>query len=219
MLSSLLSSLFSKYLLGGIASLIVITNPPSKIPLFISLTSSMSLADRKKQAAWACYYTAALMLTFLAIGNFLLEFFGVSLGAVRVAGGFVVAILGYDLLFGARIQGGSPVVRRDKEDYAFFPLAMPAIGGPGTIAVLIGISSEIVEIPALADKAIAFVMTGIAILVTCFVIWIVLRCADLLATRLGPSGILVISKLMGFFLICMGVQFMGSGIRTFLAGS
>ncbi len=219
MLSSVLSSLFSKYLLGGIASLIVITNPPSKIPLFISLTSSMSIADRKKQAAWACYYTAALMLTFLVLGNFLLEFFGVSLGAVRVAGGFVVSVLGYNLLFGSRPLGGTPVVRRDKEDYSFFPLAMPAIGGPGTIAVLIGISTEIVEIPALADKALAFIMTGVAILITCFCIWLVLKFADMISAKLGPSGILVISKLMGFFLICMGVQFMGSGIRTFLAGS
>ncbi|MCD8340465.1 MAG: MarC family NAAT transporter [Burkholderiales bacterium] len=215
----MLSTLFVQYLVGGFISLIVITNPVSKIPLYISLTQGMSLGERKKQANWACYYAAAIMIISLAAGNLLLIFFGISYGALRIAGGFVVGLIGYQMLFGSRDQLGAPVVRRNKEDYSFFPLAMPGISGPGTIAVVIGIATEIVEIPDLVDMVGAFVMTGGAIVLTCLVTWGVLRSADYISTRLGSSGTQVLTKLMGFLLICIGVQFIASGIRTFIAGS
>ena len=173
----MLDSFYLQYLFGGFVSLIVITNPLSKIPLFISY------------------------------------------GALRISGGFVVGIIGYQMLFGSRDQGGAPVVRRDKDDYSFFPIAMPGISGPGTIAVVIGIASEIAELPNVMDMAGAFFMTGVAIVLTCAVTWIVLRSADYISGRLGPSGTAVLTKLMGFLLICIGVQFIGSGIRTFIAGS
>lgn len=98
-------------------------------------------------------------------------------------------------------------MRRDKDDYSFFPIAMPGISGPGTIAVVIGIASEIAELPNVMDMAGAFFMTGVAIVLTCAVTWIVLRSADYISGRLGPSGTAVLTKLMGFLLICIGVQF------------
>lgn len=215
----MIESWYLQYLFGGFVSLIVITNPLSKIPLFISLTQGMPLDMRKKQANWACYYAAAIMLVSLAAGNLLLVFFGISYGALRISGGLVVGLIGYQMLFGMRDQQGAPVVRRDKDDYSFFPLAMPGISGPGTIAVVIGISSEIAELPKSLDMVGAFFMTSVAIILTAFVTWIVMRSADFISSRLGPSGTQVLTKLMGFLLICIGVQFIGSGIRTFIAGS
>ena len=234
----MLDSFYLQYLFGGFVSLIVITNPLSKIPLFISLTQGMSLDVRKKQANWSCYYAAAIMLVSLAAGNLLLVFFGISYGALRISGGFVVGIIGYQMLFGSRDQGGAPVVRRDKDDYSFFPIAMPGISGPGTIAVVIGIAkgylqtfyyeepfyffgldNMLIQLENVMDMAGAFFMTGVAIVLTCAVTWIVLRSADYISGRLGPSGTAVLTKLMGFLLICIGVQFIGSGIRTFIAGS
>ena len=111
-----------------------------------------------------------------------------------------------------------PIVRRDREDYAFFPIAMPGIAGPGTIAVVIGFSTEIAELPGYIDMAIAFAWTALAILCATSLSWFIMRYSDVISNRLGPSGTLVIGKLMGFLLICIGVQFVGSGIRTFIAG-
>lgn len=96
---------------------------------------------------------------------------------------------------------------------------MPGISGPGTIAVVIGIASEIAELPNWIDMAGAFFMTGVSILACAFITWIVLRCSEYISSKLGPSGTQVLTKLMGFLLICIGVQFMGSGVRTFMAGS
>lgn len=215
----MVETLHLQYFLGALVSLIVITNPLSKLPLFVSLTQGMSEERRRQQALWAGIYSAAIMLVSLAGGNMLLAFFGISYGAMRIAGGLVVAMIGYQMLFGGNTPNNAPIVRRDKDDYAFFPIAMPGIAGPGTIAVVIGFSTEIAELKDYVDLAVAFGWTAAAIVVTASASWAVMHYSDLLTRRLGPSGTLVLGKLMGFILICIGVQFVGSGIRTFMAGA
>ena len=215
----MLESIHFQYFLGALVSLLVITNPPSKIPLFVSLTQGMSEERCRQQANWAGIYAAVIMLVSLVGGNVLLAFFGISYGAMRIAGGLVVAAIGYQMLFGGTTPNKAPIVRRDKDDYAFFPIAMPGIAGPGTIAVVIGFSTEIAELTDYVDIVIAFAWTAAAICCTALVNWSVMRYSDIITRRLGPSGTLVLGKLMGFLLICIGVQFVGSGIRTFMAGS
>lgn len=215
----MVETLHLQYFLGALVSLIVITNPLSKLPLFVSLTQGMSEERRRQQALWAGIYSATIMLVSLAGGNMLLAFFGISYGAMRIAGGLVVAMIGYQMLFGGNTPNNAPIVRRDKDDYAFFPIAMPGIAGPGTIAVVIGFSTEIAELKDYVDLAVALGWTAAAIVVTASASWAVMRYSDLLTRRLGPSGTLVLGKLMGFILICIGVQFVGSGIRTFMAGA
>ena len=215
----MVETLHLQYFLGALVSLIVITNPLSKLPLFVSLTQGMSEERRRQQALWAGIYSAAIMLVSLAGGNMLLAFFGISYGAMRIAGGLVVAMIGYQMLFGGNTPNNAPIVRRDKDDYAFFPIAMPGIAGPGTIAVVIGFSTEIAELKDYVDLAVALGWTAAAIIATASASWAVMRYSDLLTRRLGPSGTLVLGKLMGFILICIGVQFVGSGIRTFMAGA
>lgn len=203
--------------MGGLVSLIVISNPPSKIPLFLSLTQGMTEERRIEQAKLAGIYAAAIMLVSLIGGNMILAFFGISYGALRIAGGLVVAVIGYQMLFGGSSPNKAPIVRRDKEDFSFFPIAMPGIAGPGTIAVVIGFSTEIAELPTYFDMVLAFGWTTLAIFGAAAASWVAMRYSDVMAKRMGPSGTLVLGKLMGFILICIGVQFVGSGIRTFMA--
>lgn len=104
-------ALHFQYFLGGLVSLITITNPPSKMPLFISLTQGMSEERRRQQANWAGIYAAAIMLVSLVCGNVLLAFFGISYGAMRIAGGLVVAAIGYQMLFGGNSPNKAPIVQ------------------------------------------------------------------------------------------------------------
>lgn len=206
------------YFLGALVSLIVITNPPTKIPLFMSLTVGMTPEQRRQQANWAGIYSFFVMLVSLMAGNVILAFFGISYGAMRIAGGLVIAMIGHQMLFGGQTPNKAPLVRRNKEDYSFFPLAMPGIAGPGTIAVVIGFSTEIAEISSVGDMVSAFVMTSVAIACTSLIAWFTLRSCEFISKHITSSGMQVLSKLMGFLLICIGVQFVGSGIRTFIAG-
>ncbi|MDH0344537.1 MarC family NAAT transporter [Chromobacterium haemolyticum] len=214
----MLKTLSLQFLFGGLLSLITITNPLSKIPLFITLTREMTDSARDNQARRACVFAAAIMVVSLLAGNVIMSAFGISYGALRISGGFVVAVLGYRMLFLSQDPGNAPKTG-EREDYAFFPLAMPGISGPGTIAVVIGISTEIAELTTLPAKALAFAMTFAAIGGTCFGMWLTLKSSQLIAQRLGRGGREVMTRLMGFLLICIGVQFVGSGIRTFMAGS
>lgn len=207
--------LLVSFFLGGLISLATITNPLSKIPVFLTLAADLEAGAASQEARRACFYGFLLLTGGLFAGVFILEAFGISFGALRIAGGLTVALIGYRMLFGTTdtaLVGGSG-------SFAFFPLAMPGIAGPGALATVIGISSEIAELAGGMRRLLAYVATVAAIAATCLIIWLVLRSARWVSRRLGSEGINVVARLTGFLLICIGVQFVGSGIRSFMAGA
>lgn len=209
-----LNRLLISFFLGGLVSLVTITNPFSKIPVFLSLAADLDAAASSREARRACFYGFLLLAVGLFAGVFILRVFGISFGALRIAGGLTVALIGYRMLFGtgdAALAGGTG-------SFAFFPLAMPGIAGPGALATVIGISSEIAELSGHLQRLLAYVATLAAIALTCLLIWLVLRSARWVSRRLGAEGINVVTRLTGFLLICIGVQFVASGVRSFIAG-
>lgn len=214
---NLIQHTIASYFLGGLVSLLIITNPISKIPLFLALTSDMDLATRHRQARKACAYAFTILTVSLFGGVLILKGFGISYGALRIAGGLTVALLGYRMLFqnaDARAATG-----HEGQNIAFFPLAMPGISGPGAIAIVIGISTEIAELKIGVREAAAYGATVASILLTCFLIWITLRFSHHLSRWAGQEGMDALSRLMGFVMICIGVQLVGSGVRTFMLGA
>jgi multiple antibiotic resistance protein len=207
----------SSYFLGGLVSLLAITNPLSKIPLFLSLTRGMEDAQREQQAKKACLYAFLILTVSLFGGVLILKGFGISYGALRIAGGLTVASLGYRMLFQSPDHGSTS--SHASGHIAFFPLAMPGISGPGAIAVVIGISTEIAELKTAMTEAAAYSATVIGIMLTCLFIWGILRFAQLLYGWIGQEGMDAMSRLMGFLMICIGVQLVGSGVRTFMMGA
>lgn len=209
------SAITSSFFLGALVSLVVITNPLTKIPLFLSLTEGWSSGRRRSEAAHAALDAFFIMVTSLVAGNLLLSFFGISYGAMRIAGGFVVAVIGNQMLFGVKTPNDSEHGEKGSDGCAFFPLAMPGIAGPGTIAVVIGFSTQIAEADGLQTKAAMFAAVTAAAALSSFLTWAVMRGADSCSKALGPSGTRVLTKIMGFLLISIGIQFVGSGILTF----
>jgi len=153
MFEAFVHAIFWPFFLGGLVGLMSISNPLSKIPLFVSLTGEMSERERRETARKACLYGFAILTFTLFFGVFILEAFGISYGALRIAGGLTVALLGYRMLFGYGYAGLT--VKGGKGNIAVFPLALPAISGPGAIAVVIGISTEIAELKTATLKAVA----------------------------------------------------------------
>ena len=210
-------SVFTTFALGGFFGLVVIINPPATVPLFTALTGRMTDAETAVVARRACVYCFAILLASLFAGSLVLKSFGISHGALRIAGGLVLALLGSGMLFG---RGSSANLMQEGEHHnlAFFPLAMPGITGPGTIAVAIGISTEIRELDGVHREVAAYLATVLAMGAACVLELLVLRSARRISARMGPAGIEVMTRLMGFLLICVGVQFIASGVRTFVAG-
>jgi multiple antibiotic resistance protein len=209
-------AIFWPYFLGGLVGLMSISNPLSKIPLFVSLTGDMPGRERAAVARKACLYGFALLLFTLFFGVFILQAFGISFGALRIAGGLTVALLGYRMLFGYGYVGLT--AKGGERNIAVFPLALPAICGPGAIAVVIGIATEIAELKTAALKAVAYGATATSMLLTCVAIWLTFRSARFISRVMGPDAMEAITRIMGFLLVCIGVQFVASGVRTFIAG-
>ncbi len=208
---------FLTFFLGSLVSLITITNPLSKIPLFLSLTPDMQESTRRQKAIKACIYSFIILTVSLFGGVFIMQGFGISYGALRIAGGLTVALIGYRMLF--QSQDVYYMNGHGRDEIAFFPLALPSISGPGSIAVVIGISTEIAELRSRMDQAMAYTAAVSSIFLTCTIIWLTLRSAQMVSKLIGHEGMDALSRLMGFLLVCIGIQFIGSGVRTFLTGA
>lgn len=210
-----LNRLLLSFFLGGLVSLATITNPLSKIPLILTLAADRTAPAASLEARRACVYGFLLLAGGLFAGVLILQAFGISFGALRIAGGLTVSIIGYRMLFGT----SDTTLTGSGGSFAFFPLAMPGIAGPGALATVIGISSEIAELDGGISRLLAYSATVASIAATCLLIWLVLRSARWVSRRLGSEGINVVARLNGFLLVCIGVQFVGSGIRSFVAGT
>jgi multiple antibiotic resistance protein len=140
--------------------------------------------------------------------------FGISIPGIRIADGMVIGFLGFRMLFPGEehiTQEGKQEALQ-KRDISFSPLAMPSLSGPGAIATVITISSSIDGRHGY-DKVFAFIGVVIAIIITALVSLLVLRGAGFMRRVLGINGVDSLSRIMGFLLICIGIQFAINGVK------
>jgi multiple antibiotic resistance protein len=204
------------YVLSTIGALLPIVNPFSTAPLLVSLTTSYTEAERRDVVRRACVYMFLILGAFLVAGGLIMQFFGISVPGLRIAGGLVIAVVGFRMLFAppaaSKSGDAEPVARRD---VAFTPLAMPSLAGPGSIAVVIGMSTT-AQTENFVILRHALIAVGIAL--TAVFCYFVLRSATSLARFLGPSGVSAMTGIMGFLLVCIGVQFAINGIAQLSGG-
>ncbi len=192
-----------------VAGLLPIMNPFSTAPLLIALTAGMSVEERNRQTLLGCLYAFCILAIFLVAGRFIIGFFGISLPGIRIAGGLLVSTLGFRMVF-PQAEAASQQVGAQK-DIAFSPLAMPSLSGPGSISVVLAASAQIPNDRMIIGNIV--VLIGIA--ATTLIAWLVLRGAILLVRFLGPTGIDALTRIFGFLLICIGVQFVLIGASDF----
>lgn len=200
-----------KYIFSTIAALMPIVNPFSAVGLVVSITAGLTEEERADQVKRACIYMFFILTTFLVAGGLIMNFFGISIPGLRIAGGLIVSYLGFRMLFPEHpaISTQERAEAMQKEDISFTPLAMPSLSGPGSIAVVIGVSSTIQQSGHIVFGY-AFVAIGIAI--TALISYAVLKAASRLDRVLGATGMNAMSRIMGFLLVCIGVQFIINGI-------
>ncbi len=186
------------------AGLLPIVNPFSTAAVFLAMTVRMSEVERRRQATLACLYASCVLLVFLFGGALIMSFFGISIPALRLAGGLIVARIGFGMLASPRPDaGGESAVAR--ADIAFTPLAVPMLSGPGSIAVTIGMAAGAESI---FDHVAIAVGIGLVLLLS----WAMLYGARSVQRFLGEQGIDALTRIMGFLLVCIGVQFIGIAV-------
>ncbi len=191
-----------------IAALIPIANPFSTAPIFISLTSECTRKQRSRIAMLSCIYMAVLLLLFLLTGALILQFFGISLQSLRVAGGLIIAYTGFRMLF--PVQETLELNSESQSNVmslAFTPLALPMLSGPGSISVVISMATEVLKSESATDQFAGYLVVGIGIVLSAFICWLVLIGASSIVRFLGSNGINALTRLMGFMLVCIGCEF------------
>ncbi|ORM65023.1 stress protection protein MarC [Pantoea rodasii] len=215
----------------GLVVILPLANPLTTVALFLGLAGDMNFQERNRQAMQASIYVFLIMMVAWYAGNAVLHTFGISIPGLRMAGGLIVAFIGFRMLFPAKPVGHSVEAEhkqdeidatdanRESVNIAFVPLAMPSTAGPGTIAMIISSASTVkagVDFPNWVVN-VAPVLTFLSVAV---ILWISLRSSGAIMKLVGKGGIEAISRLMGFLLVCMGVQFVINGVlevvRTFI---
>ena len=206
------------YTAGAVLAILPIVNPLGAVPIVMTVASHLPEAERQRQIRRACVYTFALMTGFLVAGSLVMNFFGISMPGMRIAGGVIVAFYGFRMLFPSVPTLASEVAARAevKYDIAFTPLAMPGLSGPGTFAVVMSLSSQATARQGW-DRALDFLGVATGILIVAVVSWLALRGAERFNRVLGATGMEALTRLMGFLMICIGVQFIINGLMAIVA--
>ena len=211
---------FFSSVLVTLVTLLPIVNPVSTAILLLGISKHLTKKDLNRQIIMACIYMTGILVVFLLAGHFIMIFFGISIPGIRIAGGMVIGFLGFKMLFPgeAKITQAEKQEAIEKSNISFSPLAMPSLAGPGAIATVITISSSIDGRHGY-DKVFAFAGVILAIVVTAIISWLVLRSAGFVSRVLGVNGVDSLSRIMGFLLICIGIQFVIIGVQDLISDS
>ncbi|MGC4042153.1 MAG: MarC family NAAT transporter [Flavobacterium sp.] len=199
-----------------LAALFSVLNPIGTVPIFVGLTQDYSKKERSRVALWTGFNVFIILIISFFIGQYVLTFFGITISALRIAGGIIIASSGFGLLNGkfSKNKGIDKKVQEDIErrnDIALTPLAMPMLAGPGSISLLIAYYQEHHTTPDIISSSFAIAVVSIFI-------YLILRSAHYLAKYLGASGIVAISRIVGFLTIAIGIQYIISSVLSIIRG-
>ncbi|HUN42693.1 MAG TPA: MarC family protein [Acetobacteraceae bacterium] len=201
----------------GFPALFSIVNPISGAFIFREVTQHRP-QDRDHIAQLVALYSLTVMTVALWAGSYVLSFFGISLAALRVAGGIVVALSAWRLLnepeYHEAQKQDQAAPARDAEDVALFPLTIPFTTGPGTIAVAIALGSDHPE--DTIDLVWFLLGMTAATLALAGVIWIAYASSDRISRLMGPRGSRTVTRISAFLLLCIGVQILITGVQNVL---
>ncbi|MBT2134082.1 MarC family NAAT transporter [Croceibacterium sp. LX-88] len=207
--------MFLQALAISFGAMFPIVNPFSTAPLFVSLTGGMSKEQARRQALKGCIYGFSILLVFLLLGARISNFFGITVPGIRVAGGLIIAAVGFRMLFPRpRIPGELDGAPPQNLEIAFAPIAMPSLAGPGSISVVLAGATRIRSFPV-EDLPMIYAGVAAGLAVTFVIAFIVLRGASSLVTLLGHHGIDAMTRIFGFLLMCISMEFLLGGIAEF----
>jgi multiple antibiotic resistance protein len=194
--------------LKALLTLFVVIDPAGLVPVFVSLAGGRSAEVQATIARRAVLIAGAILLLFSVIGGPVLAYLGISVAALRVAGGILLFRIAVDMVFAQfrRETTEEEAEARAKEDISVFPLAIPLIAGPGALASILILTSEARGEPT------AFALVLVAAAIVLIVAYVFLRASAWLARLLGQTGINVGTRVLGLLLAALAVQYVADGV-------
>jgi multiple antibiotic resistance protein len=203
--------------LYAFAALFSIINPLGTVPIFVGLTQDEETAERKKTALLTAINVLVILLISYFLGKYLLQFFGISLNSLRIAGGLIIVSSGFALLTGSFSKHKGMKNKRVQKDlsqrerFSLTPLAIPMLAGPGSISLLITFQQEY-------GWSVDSIYILTAVVLVCLTTFFILRSSYLIAKTLGASGINAISRIIGFIVIAIGIEYISGSVLDLMKG-
>ena len=188
-------------------ALFPIVNPIGGLAVFFALTSNDSEQERRRYSLLIAFYVIAILLAFALAGSWVLEFFGISLPALRIAGGLIVAHTAWAMVTAtSRTTPAETAEAEQKDDISFSPMAMPMLAGPGAIGVVMALAARPDPRTWLVGIALAVVAMGV-------LVYALLRLGGPLAKRMGPGVLGAIDRILGFLILAIAIELILTGFK------
>jgi multiple antibiotic resistance protein len=203
--------------LSAFVTLFVVIDPPGCAPIFASLTQGGSAAFRRQMAIRSVAIATGILIAFGLFGRALLDTIGISLGAFRIAGGLFLFLIALEMVFERKTERSEKIadeINREAaekhitpDDISVFPMALPMIAGPGSIATVMLLSQR-------AHGAVATITTFAALLSVMLLSLLSLLAAGTIMRALGPKVEAAITRLLGVLLGALAAQFVIDGLKA-----
>ncbi len=188
-----------------LVTLLVITDPPGTVPIFLALTGTMPARERRR-AAWQAVALAAGVITVFSLGGQqILGYLGVDLPALQGAGGILLILVALELLTGKTDDANRQVT----SNVALVPIGTPLLAGPGLIVATMLFVRR-------ADGLSGYLAIGLGIALVMFIVWLTLRFSGFLVKLLRPAGIEVVTRIAGLLLAAIAVQLIADAVFAFI---
>ena len=185
-----------------------IVDPFGYVPIFLAMTANDSEERRKQMVRRACLASFALLAFFTFFGSPLLRFFGISIPALQISGGLILLLIGFEmskvLPIGEKLTPVEEREGRDKDDISIIPLAIPMLSGPASIASVIVLGTK-------TPTWMGYSAILVSIAATLAFTYLILRSATRILRLVGITGLKVVTRIMGFLLCAMAIQFVING--------
>lgn len=192
----------------SLGAMFPIINPIGHAPMFYAMTEGDTPAFRRRMATKTAIYTLLILVVALFAGDALLAFFGVCLDDMRIAGGLLIASAAWGMLGNAsRVSPAEREAACDKVDVSLTPMATPILAGPGAMSLAIGLT-------AYGKTTVAYVGYVAGFLAIGLMTWAALRYSDLLVRVMSPNALGALNRILGFFILAIGVNLMVDGVHN-----
>ncbi|MGE4519705.1 MAG: YchE family NAAT transporter [Desulfobacteraceae bacterium] len=189
-----------------------IVNPIGAVPIFLNACSDQSMKDKKKTVKTAAVTVFSVLLISLVSGDIILKLFGISMASFRVAGGVLILLMAFSMLQ-AKVSPAKQTPEEAeilesniKENISVVPLGIPLMAGPGAISTVILYAQK-------HESVLHYTILFWLIVSIAFFSWVVLRVAPAIASKLGQTGINIVTRIMGLLMASIGIEFMANGLK------